>query len=106
MKKLNYLRPCHLFDGNRYFYFTRVKKNTIIIRMFVISLMDKLFTNKVVTRHTADKPWVTDYFRCLIRKRQRAFMRGDKCEYKVLRNEVNNASAVLNLGVVTPMGVV
>ena len=61
----------------------------------MISLMDKFFTNKVVTRHTADKPWVTDYFRCLIRKRQRAFMRGDKCEYKVLRNEVNRTSARL-----------
>ena len=53
----------------------------------VISLMDKCFTNKVVTRHTTDKPWVTDYFRCLIRKRQRAFMSGDQCEYKALRNE-------------------
>ena len=57
----------------------------------MISLMNKFFTDKVVTRHTADKPWVTDYFRCLICKRQRAFMRGDKCEYKVLRNEVNRA---------------
>ena len=59
----------------------------------VITLMDKCFTNKVVTRHTADKPWVTDYFRCLIRKRQRAFMSGDQCEYKALRNETNRALA-------------
>ena len=51
------------------------------------------FTNKVVAIHTADEPWVTDYFRCLIGKRQRAFMRGDKCEYKPLRNEANRASA-------------
>ena len=63
----------------------------------VISLMDKCFTNKVVTRLTADKPWVTDYFRCLIRKRQRAFMSGDQCEYKALRNETNRASARLKL---------
>ena len=63
----------------------------------VISLMDKCFTNKVVTRHTADKPWVTDYFRCLIRMRQRAFMSGDQCEYKALRNETNRASARLTL---------
>ena len=55
----------------------------------VISLMDKCFNNKVVTRHTADKPWVTDYFRCLIRKRQLAFMSGDQCEYKALRNETS-----------------
>ena len=63
----------------------------------VISLMDKCFTNKVVTRYTADKPWVTDCFRCLIRKRQRAFMSGDQCEYKALRNETNRASARLKL---------
>ena len=63
----------------------------------MISLKDKFFTNKVVTRHTADKLWVTDYFRCLIRKRQRAFMRDDKCEYKALWNETNRASARLKL---------
>ena len=63
----------------------------------VISLMDKCFTNKVVTRHTADKPWVTDYFRCLIGKRQRAFMSGDQCEYIALWNETNRASARLKL---------
>ena len=35
-------------------------------------LMGLCFPHKVVTRHTADKPWVTDGFRCLVRKRQRA----------------------------------
>ena len=63
----------------------------------MISLMDKCLTNKVVTRHPADKTCVTDYFRCLIRKRQRAFMSGDQCEYKALRNETNRASARLKL---------
>ena len=63
----------------------------------VITLMDKCFTNKVVTRHTADKPWFTDYVRCLIRKSHRAFMSGDQCEYIALRNETNRASARLKL---------
>ena len=35
------------------------------------------FPSKVVTRHTGDKPWITDGYRLLIRKRQRAHMRGD-----------------------------
>ena len=35
-------------------------------------LMCQCFPNKVVTRHSADKPWVTDGFRALVRKRQRA----------------------------------
>ena len=35
-------------------------------------LMCQCFPNKVVTRHSADKPWVTDGFRALVRKRQRS----------------------------------
>ena len=40
-------------------------------------LMVTHFPYKSVTRHTADKPWFTDYFRHLIRQRQRAIMSGD-----------------------------
>ena len=36
-------------------------------------LMCRCFPNKVVTRHSADKPWVTDGFRALVRKRQRVW---------------------------------
>ena len=38
------------------------------------------FPYKTVTRHTADKPWITDYFRQLIRQPQRARMSGDMDE--------------------------
>ena len=41
------------------------------------TLMDHCFPYKTVTRHTDDKPWVTDSFRQLVRKRQRARMSGD-----------------------------
>ncbi len=40
-------------------------------------LMVTHFPYKSVTRHTAEKPWVTDYFRHLTRQRQRALMSGD-----------------------------
>ena len=43
----------------------------------------------------ADKPWITDLFRNLIRKRQRAFMSGNRDEYRVLRIMVNRASSTL-----------
>ena len=43
----------------------------------ISNLMEICFPTKVVTRHTADKPWVTDWFRDLVRKRQRAHMSGD-----------------------------
>ena len=55
----------------------------------VDSLMEHCFPIKSVTRHTADKRWITDLFRNLIRKRQRAYKSGNRDEYRVLRNMVN-----------------
>ena len=58
-------------------------------------LMVTHFPYKSVTRHTADKPWVTDYFRHLIRQRQRAIMSGDIDEARRLRNLVNRTAPKL-----------
>ena len=58
-------------------------------------LMDTHFPYKSVIRHTADKPWVTDYFRHLIRQRQRAIMSGDIDEARRLRNLVNRIAPKL-----------
>ena len=67
--------------------------------VFYQTVIDKLneicFPSKVVTRHTGDKPWITDGYRLLIRKRQRAHMRGDIVEARSLRNKVNRATAKL-----------
>ena len=57
--------------------------------------MEHCFPIKTVTRHTADKPCITDLFRNVMRKRQRAFMSGNRDEYRVLRNMVNIASSKL-----------
>ena len=51
-------------------------------------LMRHCFPTKTVNRHSNDKPWVTDWFRTLIRKRQRAHMKGDKVQANVYRNKV------------------
>ena len=59
------------------------------------SLMEMCFPYKVVTRHSADKPWVTDGFRLLVRKRQRAHMSGNFVQEKILRNKVNRAATKL-----------
>ena len=53
------------------------------------------FPYKSVTRRTADKPWVTDYFRHFIRQRQRAIMSGDMDEARRLRNLVNRTAPKL-----------
>ena len=57
--------------------------------------MELCFPTRTVTRHTADKQWITDLFRNLIRKRQHASMAGNRDEYRVLRNMVNRASTQL-----------
>ena len=63
---------------------------------FYQKVMDDLiqycFPLKSVTRHSADKPWVTDNFRSLIRKRQRARMSGDMEAANMYRNMVNRAA--------------
>ena len=63
------------------------------------TVIDKLieicFPSKVVTRHTGDKPWITDGYRLLIRKRQCAHMRGDIVETRSLPNQVNRATVKL-----------
>ena len=53
------------------------------------------FPYKTVTRHTAHKSWITDYFRQLIRQRQRARMYGDMDEARRLRNLVNRTAPQL-----------
>ena len=58
-------------------------------------LMVTHFPYKSVTRHTADKPWVTDYFRHLIRQRQRDIMSVDIDEARRLRNLVNRTAPKL-----------
>ena len=57
--------------------------------------MDKCFPSKTVTRHPSDKPWVTDGFRSLIRKGQRAHTSGDITQERRLRNCVNRAAVRL-----------
>ena len=56
------------------------------------SLMEMCFPCKIVTRHSADKPWVAGGFRLLVRKRQRAHMSGNFAQEKILRNKVNRAA--------------
>ena len=48
-------------------------------------LMQMCFPTKVVSRHTSDKPWITDSFRSLVRKRQRAHMSGDIDQARILK---------------------
>ena len=55
--------------------------------------MEICFPTKIFTRYTSDKPWVTDWVRDLLRKRQRTHMSGDLNQAKILRNKVNRAAS-------------
>ena len=77
------------------FRLTTCEEKYSYYQTIVNSLMEHCFPIKTVTRHTADKPWITDMFRNLIRKRQRAYKSGNRDEYRVLRNMVNRESTKL-----------
>ena len=57
--------------------------------------MEICFPTTIVTRHTADKPWVIDWFRDLVRKRQRVDMSGDLNQANILRNMVSRTASKL-----------
>ena len=58
-------------------------------------LLGACFPYKTVSRHSTDKPWITDGFRHLIRQRQRARMSGDMEQARRLRNLVNRTAPKL-----------
>jgi len=59
------------------------------------SLLNYYLPLRVVARYSTDKPWITDEFRRLIRKRQYAWTNNNMTEYKRLRNAVNRMSSKL-----------
>ena len=59
------------------------------------SLLDYYLPLRVVARYSTDKPWITDEFRRLIRRRQYAWTNNNTAEYKRHRNAVNRLSAKL-----------
>ena len=48
-----------------------------------------------ITKHTADKLWVTQQFKDVIRQRQRALLSGNRQEYSRLRNRAGRMSKSL-----------
>jgi hypothetical protein len=59
------------------------------------SMLNHYLPQRVVARHSTDKPWVTDEFRRLIRKRQYAWTNNNISEFRKLRNNINRLSRKL-----------
>ena len=55
----------------------------------IMTFLDVFLPTRVVRRRVTDKPWVTDEFCSLIRRRQAAWKRGHPAEYNRLRNKIN-----------------
>jgi hypothetical protein len=60
---------------------------------FVISsLVDSVLPLRVCKRNRADKPWINDNFRRLIRCRQFAWSNNNMVEYRMFRNKVQRSA--------------
>ena len=57
----------------------------------LVSLLDFHFPSRTVTRTDSEKPWVTDGFRNLVKRRNMAWNAGNTPLYRLLRNRVNRA---------------
>ena len=77
------------------FRLTTCEEKYSYYQTIVNSLMEHCSPIKTVTRHTADKPWITYLFRNLMCKRKRDYKSGNRDEYRVLRNMVNSESTKL-----------
>ena len=60
-----------------------------MLKVELESLIDKYFPIKIVVRCKTDKDWVTDEFKTLIKKRQRAYTSGNIELYRLYRNKAN-----------------
>jgi hypothetical protein len=59
----------------------------------ITTLLDFYLPVHIVQRRLSDKPWITDQFRRLIRRRQYALTSGNRTQYNQLRNQVNRLSS-------------
>ena len=80
------------------FRLTTCEEKYSYYQTIVKSLMEHCFPIKIVTRHTSDKPCITDQFRNLIHKRQRAYKSGNHDEYLVLYNYQKHILAISESG--------
>jgi len=71
---------------------TDVESMTAFFYSTVTSLVDKYLPERVIVRHSTNKPWVTEEFCRLIRQRQHEWTSGNMTAYRLLRNRVNRLS--------------
>ena len=63
--------------------------------MVVSQLLDTFLPLRVVKRNAADKPWINEKFRLLVKHRQYAWTHNNITEYKIYRNKVQRMATKL-----------
>jgi len=74
---------------------TDVDSMTTFFNSTITTLIDRYLPERVVVRHTSNKPWVTEKFCRLIRQRQHAWTTGNMDRYRSLRNRIVRLSRSL-----------
>ena len=83
------------FDWSALYDMTSTESMVTYFYDVITKLLDHYLPVRVVARYSTDKPWVTDEYRRLIRKRQYAWTNNITAEYHRLRNAVNRLSRKL-----------
>ena len=85
-EKATFSRALSLINWEPLFRLDTCEEQYVYYQTMIECLMDTCFPYKHVTRHTADKLWVTDGFRQMVRKRQHAHMSRNFYIERILRN--------------------
>ena len=84
-EKATFSRALSLINWEPLFRLDTCEEQYVYHQTMIECLMDTCFPYKHETRHTTDKPWVTDGFRLMVRKRQRAHMSRNVYIERILR---------------------
>jgi len=93
--KCHLARDLYAFDWSALDNMTSTEAMTDHFYNVTTSLLDQHLPLRIAVRYSTDKPWVTDEFRRLVRKRQYAWTNKNTADYKRLRNRVIRLSKEL-----------
>ena len=82
-------------NWNELYNITSVDTMLDYFNSHIMTMLNTFLPVRTVKRHTADKPWISDEFRRLIRSRQYAWTTGNLDKYRRLRNHINRLSKQL-----------
>jgi hypothetical protein len=83
------------FKWDPLYRMTTCKEQFEFLSQNINDMLDHFLPLKTTTKRSSDKPWITEKYRNLIKKRQKALYNGNTAEYKRLRNLINRLTRTL-----------